>query len=306
LTKIAIFGATSQIAGDLILSMSESATFDLLLYARDINKLNDWLKANKLIGRYGVFELSSYGKIPHGVVINFVGVGDPAKAAIMGSSIFEATRFYDQIILNDLKKNPSRKYIFLSSGAVYGADFSTPAAARKPSKILINSFDSTQYYSVSKLYAECMHRSLHASNIIDLRVFNYFSCTNNINSRFFITDVLRAIDTNSVFKTSRKDITRDYIHPVDFFQLIVHIIRGAPRNWALDCYSACKVTKHELLNLFVDKFGLKCVFTEAYQAVNATGQKDNYFSEYKIASEIGYQPQYTSLGGIELEASKIL
>ncbi|MDA9285237.1 NAD-dependent epimerase/dehydratase family protein [Pseudomonadales bacterium] len=301
---IAIFGATSQIASDLVISMSGS--YELLLYARDINKLNGWLIRHDLAGRFGVFSLFSYGEIDHDVVINFVGVGDPAKAALMGDSIFEATHYYDQIITNELKKNPTRKYIFLSSGAVYGSDFSIPANSQKQSTVSVNAFDSSQYYTVAKLYAECLHRSHQALNVIDLRVFNYFSSSNNLDSRFFITDILRSIGTDTLLVTSAKDITRDYIHPSDFFQLIDCIIKSPGMNMAVDCYSACVVTKYELLHLFSEKYGLKYKYDENFDAVNATGQKDNYYSEYKIAAEFGYRPQHTSISGVELEASKLL
>ena len=305
MVKIACFGATSQIAGDLIVSISDSGSYDLVLYARDIHKLNEWLALQGLGGRYSVFGLASYGEIDHDVVINFVGVGDPAKAALMGDSIFEATRYYDQIVTNELKKNPTRKYIFLSSGAVYGSDFSTPANSQKQSTVSVNAFDSSQYYTVAKLYAECLHRSNQALNIIDLRIFNYFSSSNNLDSRFFITDILRSISTDTLLVTSVKNITRDYIHPSDFFQLIDCIIKSPDMNMAVDCYSGCVVTKSELLNLFSEKYGLKYEYDENFDAVNATGLKDNYYSEYNIAAEFGYRPLYTSISGVELEASKL-
>jgi len=306
LIKIAFFGATSQIAGDLIISMSESGSYDLILYARDIHKMNEWLAHQSLGGRYGVFGLGSYGEIDHDVVINFVGVGDPTKAALMGDSIFEATRYYDQLITDELKRNPARKYIFISSGAVYGSDFSTPANSQKQSMVSINAFDSSQYYTVAKLYAECLHRSQQALNIIDLRVFNYFSSSNNLDSRFFITDILRSIKTDTPLITSPKDITRDYIHPLDFFHLIDCVIKSSAKNTALDCYSASVVTKYELLALFSEKYGLKCRYDKNFDAVNATGHKDNYYSEYKIAAEFGYRPFHTSISGVELEACKLL
>jgi len=298
LVKIACFGATSQIAGDLIVSMSDSGSYDLVLYARDIHKLNEWLALRGLGGRSG--------EIDHDVVINFVGVGDPAKVALMGDSIFEATRYYDQIITNELKKNPTRKYIFLSSGAVYGSDFSTPANSQKQSMVSVNAIDSSQYYTVAKLYAECLHRSLQTLNIVDLRVFNYFSSSNNVDSRFFITDILRSIRTDRQLITSAQNITRDYIHPSDFFQLIDCIIKSPPTNIAVDCYSACVVTKYELLHFFSEKYGLKYKYDENFNAVKATGFRDNYYSEYKVAAEYGYRPLHTSISGVELEASNFL
>ncbi|MDA9281293.1 NAD-dependent epimerase/dehydratase family protein [Pseudomonadales bacterium] len=261
---------------------------------------------NNLTGRYRVFELQSYGKIPHDVVINFVGVGDPAKAALMGSSIYEATHFYDQIILNELNRNPSRKYIFLSSGAVYGDNFDVPVTIDSPSKINVNSLRSEDSYSVAKLYAEARHRSLEQFNIVDLRIFNYFSRALNLDARFFISDLLRSIRNGSVFETSGEDFARDFIHPLDFYKLICSVVEKASINVSLDCYSKSAVTKYEMLALFKEHFGLNYKVVKNFSnSIEATGFKRNYYSLNHHAEELGYRPDYTSAEVLVLEAQKI-
>jgi hypothetical protein len=46
-------------------------------------------------------------------------------------------------------------------------------------------------------------------------VFNYFSHTQDMNARFLITDIVRAIKNKKIFKTSADNIVRDFITPLD-------------------------------------------------------------------------------------------
>jgi hypothetical protein len=43
------------------------------------------------------------------------------------------------------------------------------------------------------MHAEAKHRALFNFSIVDVRVFNYFSHTQDMNARFLITDIVRAI-----------------------------------------------------------------------------------------------------------------
>jgi len=292
--KIAIVGATSQIASDLILSMSIYSSYDLLLYARDTHRVDEWLRANKLTESYQVFDLYSYGEHSHDIVINFIGVGDPARAAEMGESIFDITLHYDQMILAKLQDNPERQYIFISSGAVYGSDFEMPASLKTRATININSFTPTEYYSLAKLYAEGRHRALPNYNIVDVRVFNYLSNSLSMDARFFIADIVRSVRDRKPFLTSNDAMVRDYLHPKDFFQLIHKIIASSHINKAIDCFSKKPISKKEVLNLFKSEFGLKVKLSSSPWHINATGSKPNYFSVNYKASELGYLPQYSS------------
>jgi nucleoside-diphosphate-sugar epimerase len=239
-------------------------------------------------------------------VINFVGVGDPAKTVLMGRSIFEVTHHYDKIIIDELEKNPSRKYIFLSSGAVYGDNFDAPVTIDSPSKINVNSLRPEDSYSVAKLHAEARHRSLEQLNIVDLRVFNYFSRATNLDARFFITDLLRSIWEGSVFETSDEDFSRDFIHPLDFYKLICSVIEKKSINMSLDCYSKSAVTKREILELFSKRFNLKYKFVKNFSnSIVATGSKRNYYSLNHRAEELGYRPDYASVDVLVLETEKI-
>ncbi|WP_321356836.1 NAD(P)-dependent oxidoreductase [Pseudomonas extremaustralis] len=304
--RIAILGASSQIAKDFILSASAVKEYELILYARDIPGLRAWL-SEKALTALNVFAYKNYGKQDHEVVMNFIGVGDPSKAAAMGASILEVTLEYDQMVLRELKKNPTRKYLFLSSGAAYGSVFEVPAHYDSSAAIPINSITTQDYYSVAKIHAEVCHRAASSMPIVDIRIFNYFSKTQDINARFFVTDVIRAIRDNDVLRTLPQDMTRDYLHPQDFYNLVHCIIQSPNKNVAIDCYTLSPVSKYDLLNKMSEKFGLRYAFIDTpLVSVNATGAKPHYYSNYYAAAEFGYKPLYSSLETVLNESAAIL
>ena len=297
--RIAILGATSQIAQDLILSFSKNQHYDFSLFCRNVVVLEKWINSENLSERYQIQEYSEFGNHKkYDVIINFVGIGDPAKAQKMGSDIFKVTEQYDDMALEYLKQHRKTKYIFLSSGAVYGGDYKDPVKKDTLATININNLATTDWYAIAKLYAEARHRSLPDLSIVDIRVFNYFSHTQNINARFLITDIVRALKNGEVFKTSPDNVIRDFITPPDFYNLIQAIIDYKPLNTALDCYTKSPVEKFNLLSEIESKFGLNYEVDENLNVVNATGAKFNYYSENKIAKDIGYNPGSTSLESI--------
>jgi len=297
--KIAILGATSQIAQDLILSFSKNQHYDFSLFGRNMELLEKWINSENLSDKYQVQEYSEFSNHQkYDVIINFVGIGDPVKAQIMGSDIFTVTEKYDDMALDYVRCHKETKYIFLSSGAVYGGKYEEPVNENTVAMIDINNLDSTDWYTVAKLYAEAKHRSLSELSIVDVRVFNYFSHTQDMNARFLITDIVRAIKNKEVFKTSVENIVRDFITPPDFYRLIQEIIDFKPINTALDCYTKSPVSKFYLLDELKSEFGLRYEIDKDIDIINATGGKINYFSINRTAKNIGYKPRCTSLGGI--------
>ena len=297
--RIAILGATSQIAQDLILSFSKNQDYDFSLFGRNVELLEKWTNSENLSEKYQVQEYFEFGNHQkYDVIINFVGIGNPEKAQKMGGDIFKVTDQYDDMVLEYLKQHKKTKYIFLSSGAVYGGDYKDPVKKDTLATININNLATTDWYAIAKLYAEARHRSLPDLSIVDIRVFNYFSHTQNINARFLITDIVRALKNGEVFKTSPDNVIRDFITPPDFYNLIQAIIDYKPLNTALDCYTKSPVEKFNLLSEIESKFGLNYEVDENLNVVNATGAKFNYYSENKIAKDIGYNPGSTSLESI--------
>lgn len=304
--SIAILGATSQIARDLIVSFSAAEDKCLHLFARRPDEVRKWLASIGLSGRYPVDEFSGFAKQEFDAVINFVGVGNPAQAVAMGNSIFDITLRFDELVLDYLQAHPSCRYLFLSSGAAYGSSFSEPANRDTQAVVAINNLLPQEWYGVAKLHAECRHRAHPEQSIFDIRIFNYFSRTQDISARFLITDILRAIRDKVVLKTSPDYMVRDFLHPSDFYKLVSSLLAAPATNTAVDCYSRSPIDKPTLLEFMQEKFGLRYEITAASASVNATGGKPHYYSLNKRAADFGYQPSLTSQEGIMREVEAIL
>ncbi len=304
--KIAILGATSQIARDLIISLSGATGNQLHLFARRTEEVSGWLASNGMAGQYRVEGFAEFGKQEFDAVINFVGAGDPAQIAKMGGEILEVTLRFDEMVLEYLKTHPSCRYLFLSSGAAYGSNFAEPARRETPAIIAINDLAAHEWYGVAKLHAECRHRAHPKLHIIDIRVFNYFSRTQDIDARFLVTDMLRAIRDKTVLKTSSEYIVRDYLHPSDFHRLVTALLTAPAANAAVDCYSKAPIDKPGLLQAMQNEFGLRYEVTGSHASINATGGKPHYYSLNTRAADFGYQPLLTSLAGMKLEMAKVV
>ena len=304
--RIAILGATSQIAQDLLLSFSRHKSYEFSLYGLNVELLEEWINIVNLDKKYQIQEYSNFNNNQkYDLIINFVGIGDPAKVQEMGNNIFKITEQYDEMVLEYLKCNKETKYIFLSSGAVYGGDYEKPVNENTVAMIDINNLGPTNWYTIAKLYAEAKHRSLSDLPIVDIRVFNYFSHMQDMSASFLITHIVRAIKNREVFKTSEDNIVRDFITPPDLYNLIQVIIDFSPINTVLDCYTKSPISKFELLYELKNKFGLYYKIDKNIDMVNATGSKINYYSVNKVAEGIGYDPNNTSLEGVVREINFI-
>lgn len=305
--KIAIFGASSYIAKDLIYSFSSNETVSLDLFGRQTEEISNWLKVNSLDNNYCALNYSEFSDLTsYDAIINFVGVGNPAQAIKMGAFIFDVTCQFDQIALDYLQQHPDTKYIFLSSGAVYGTNFVEPVNSGSFSCIDINTSLSNDWYSKAKLYTEIRHRSKPKFNIVDLRVFNYFSSSMNISTSYFICDVLRHIMNQEVLQTSQDNIYRDYLHLADFYQIVNCILATDKINMALDCYSKAPIDKITILEEMKEKFGLRYSFTSSNTVYPSLNYKKNYYSLNKVAESIGYFPAMTSIECLLQEAEKLI
>ena len=305
--RIAILGATSQIAKDLIESFATQEPHALVLYARRPQAVQEWLVRVNLADRYAVQDFDAFAANEHfDAILNFVGVGNPAQAAAMGANIFDVTLKYDGMALDYVRQHPTCRYIFVSSGAAFGASFDAPVDANTSATVPINNLQPQDWYGVAKLHAECRHRALAPLPIVDIRVFNYFSKTQDLDARFLITDILRAIRDKTALKTSADFIVRDFVHPSDFYRLVNAVLIAPATNAVVDAYSKASVDKPTLLALMQEKFGLRFETIGQIASVNATGGKPHYYSLNTHAKDFGYQPKKTSVDGLLLECEAVL
>jgi len=306
--NIAFFGASSQIAKSLIKKFSINSKNQLTFFVRNKPSFNEWLKTHEIPHKKSDIKLYSEfsGDAKIDFIINCVGVSDPAKSVTSHTSIQSTTRHYDEIALEYLRSNLQTKYFFLSSGIAYGDIFSAPARSYRQQNIDMNSSKSEDSYAISKVKAENLHRDLDHLSIIDIRIFSYLSDEIDINSKFLITDALRAIKDHKVLFTNKKNITRDYIGADDLYQLITKLMPIERLNTVVDAYSKEPINKIALLDFLKTSFGLEYKFQDTFEELNATGSKDHYYSKNFYAKKFGYSPKYSSKETIEEVARKVL
>ena len=296
--KIAILGSTGHVGKNLTYYFGKEKNYELFLFTRaDKNNINISveceLKNNFSIQNYNEFNDSKYD-----LVINCVGLSNPAKIESEGNSILKLTEDIDSMILEYMQKNTNTKLINFSSGAVYGEEFDSPV---KDSTLPKNPSKDISSYAIAKIKSEARHREQNKLNIIDLRLFSFFSRWMDLESRFLISEIIRSINQNKILVTNESDFFRDYIHPEDLFSFLKKCIEKNIINNAFDLYSKKPITKFELLDSLQDKYGLQYEIRSNSGFSSPTGFKKNYFSQSKKADLLGYKPKYSSLDTISEE-----
>lgn len=308
--RVAILGATSMLAADFVASaLIGNSAYVFSLFARDPSKIAPALALRGVRDVPDVFALESF--VDRGAdekwdaIINFVGVGDPAKAVAMGASILSVTQKWDQCVLSYLERHPKCRYIFMSSGAAFGLGVEDPVDRNTLSKFPLNELQSSFSYGVAKFYAEAVHRSQVHYSIIDVRIYNYFSRFADLDSRFFINEAIAAIRDGRVFGVDSREMWRDYLGEVDLANLL-HCCLSAPPsyNGAIDAYSLAPISKTQVLALLKENFGLN--FEISGGGINATGIKSHYYSLNRVASLLDFHPAFDSSTNIIESAKQIL
>ncbi len=293
LKKIAILGATGHIAKGLILGfMQQAKPAKLFLFARSPEKVSRFIAAQNLKAYPRIDDFKHFAQEKYDVVINCVGVGTPLELKQAGSEIFKLTEEFDNLVLGYLRRHPDARYINFSSGAIY----SVAVCAVKPE----------HYYGIAKLHQEAKHRSLSEFRIVDLRVFSYFSRFIEMDSGYFLTELLKCLKAKKTFVTNACDFVRDFLAPQDLFDLVCLIIKQKPFNGAFDVYSAKPVSKFKLLEYFVKNYSLKYVTRGSLKLSCPTGAKVRYCSHSKKAASLGYKPKFSSLETVAMESKYVL
>lgn len=303
--KIAILGATSHIAKGLIAGFSHEVRHELHLFARSPDRTNEFMTGIGCDRGAVVAPFSKFGTDEYDVVINCVGVGDPGELKVTLSSIFDVTETFDKLVVDYLKVHADSLYISLSSGAVYGMEFTLPASESNPARFDVNRLESGACYGIAKLNAEARHRALPELNIIDLRVFGYFSRFIDLKTKYLLSEVISCVKAGKELVTGPVDIVRDYVHPRDLMSMVECCINKKDNN-VYDVYSLQPVTKFEMLDYFVGTYNLRYRIEGEFGGNAITGSKDHYYSTNRRAAGIGYSPRFTSLDAIAEESRVIL
>jgi len=291
--RIAILGATSEIARDLTNLFIAQQRHNLLLFARDEKFINISTKQ----GQIAYFYKDFFVKGPFDAIINFIGAGDPHKVRTIGKDILSITSTFDDLALGYLALNPKCKYINFSSGAIYSPVLGLSSTQKSMPLNITSDSKFTDWYAISKLDAETKHRQNSNFFIVDIRIFNYFSHTQNLNSSFLITEILRSIRDNKILIASPENIHRDYLNQADLFQLLEIILEHSHLNQGIDAYSQAPISKTVLLSEMAARYGLKYKYLP-HSNNPILHYKTIYHSTNKLANKLGYEPNYSSLTGV--------
>jgi len=300
--RVAILGGNSHISKGLIDNFTKSNDVVLYIFSRHAGIMRDFLTTLgkvesdklKIYDGYDNFTNQEYD-----LVINCVGVGTLYQHGGHYEKYFTVLEEYDNLVINYLLKNPQTLYVSFSSGVIYGNEFKNPAGGDSVNCLPVNNLGEKEAYMIARLNAEAKHRMFKNLNIIDLRVFAYFSRFIDLTDGYFITELINSIKEKKVFKVTPDDFLRDYLHPDDLYQVIQKLSKS---NDVFDICSAAPVKKTEILEMCRDEFGLQYEMDESLDYKTATGIKNVYYSTWDRAKQLlGYKPQLTSLAGIKKE-----
>ncbi|WP_336636201.1 NAD(P)-dependent oxidoreductase [Lysinibacillus fusiformis] len=304
--KVAILGATSHVAKNLIYYFSVDYVH-MVLFARDFNHLRSFINLNiSTSSKITVEKFENFSLGEYDVIINCVGIGNPEILKKMGGEILILTEKFDNLILDYLYNNSDTLYINFSSGAAYGTDFTNPADENKGAMININNISSADYYTVSKINSEAKHRGLSELNIVDLRIFGFYSRFINEDMPYFLNEVFNSLKNKKKFITTDFDFKRDFIHPSDLVRMVQNVMKIKNINTTYDVYSLQPISKWDLLNYLSKRYYLEVEIEHGTIPNSVTGIKSNYYSISKLAEEIGYQPNYSSLDAVLFELNSKL
>lgn len=297
--KIAVMGATGYIGKSLSYElMSQGNVYELFLFSRSQEKLEKIFGNNKAVQ---ILSYESFNAYDYDVIINCTGINSLADLTKNPLEIFRVTEAMDTMILSYLENRPKTLYINISTGAVYGDNFAQPVEETSHVILPSNAIKPYDFYSITKMYTEAKHRAHKKMNIVDLRVFSFFSRFVDTNAKFFMSEVADCIVNKKNFLTTQDDVIWDYITPKDLNKLIQIVLKKKKINDSFDVYSKKPISKFELLSFLEKKYGL--TYSIKTIEIKNTGAitKKFYYSKNKKAKSLGYEPEFSSLEGIDNE-----
>tara|TARA_Y100000782_G_scaffold33537_1_gene37296 strand:- start:563 stop:1489 length:927 start_codon:yes stop_codon:yes gene_type:complete len=305
-SNISILGATGHIGKNLSIYFGKDKNFELFLFARDEKKLEKILTQYESKNNFSIRKYDEFNDSRYDAVINCVGLSNPADIAVAEEESLETTETFDVLTLEYLKNFPKTKLINFSSGAVYGGQFSSPIKYTTLIDKNFNYMNIKSNYALATIRSEIKHRTLKNLNIIDLRLFSFFSRFINLDAKFLMCEMISSIMQNKKFLTDETDIYRDYIHPKDLFSCVKKCICKDSLNDVFDLRSKKPIGKFELLNFLKEKYGLQYEIDSGVKLSNPTGFKRNYYSESRKVESLGHKPEYSSMDTILDELSFII
>lgn len=217
----------------------------------------------------------SFGREDYDLVVNCVGVSQPVQQKKENKEIVKISNHFDNLALKYAESNKNCLYVFFSSGVIHEAGNSE--------------------YKKSKQLAEKRHRNSEA-NVIDLRVYSFFSRFSNINSGFYMDEIVKCMQTKNCLGLFPVPLYRDYVAPVDIANFILSLNKN---NRTYEIFSAHTVSTFDIARHF-KQYGLR--YKEKDIDIPITGIKEHYYAK----RHDGFKPTKTSMETIIEEVKYIL
>ncbi|MDH4981861.1 NAD-dependent epimerase/dehydratase family protein [Hyphomicrobium sp. D-2] len=281
--RVAILGATGHIGKALADFYIGQQNVALSLYSRR-PEVTRALFAAKHVQHHTLDELGAHDV---DVIINAIGIGDPAVASNAGPEFYRLTLAIEDLVDVVAQANPGCLTVYMSSGAIYGPLESGPASETTLATVPLNLLRPSDWYGASKLAAELRHRAQPERRILDIRIFGFVSEFLDLGTRYLVCDIVNSIRTGQVMRTNNQNVVRDYISTLELATLIELASERPVVNVAVDTYSLAPVSKFDLLES-LRALGLR--WSVESQDIASTG-RTHYWSRYHAAEQIGYVPE---------------
>ena len=290
MTLIAILGATGHIGRALAHHYAGRPDVELELYSRRPDASRHFSGEDPHDARVRHLSLDDLDGCRPDILVNAIGIGDPAKARQAGPAFYDLTMEIEDRIDRIAYHHRSCLTVFMSSGAIYGRFDDGPADDDTPASLPINSLEPGDWYAAAKLAAEMRHRAQPDRRILDIRVFGFVSPFLNLSTEYLVCDVVNSIKGGTVMRTNPGDITRDYVGAPELASIIDAGARHRAINLAVDTYSREPVSKFALLES-LRRFGLEWHVDSDQSALT----RSHYWSRYRGAGKIDYTPERRSI-----------
>lgn len=298
--RVAILGGTGHVGRALASELAECCR--LTLYARRPDVARSFAAKVRSAYSLQVRDFDDLASHEHDALVNCIGIGDPA--GVRDPVIFdEVTRYGDDLALGYLGRNPDTVLVNMSSGAAYCSDFEQAVTGGDLVEIVPCGVGDA--YGRAKRSSEVRHRAQRDSAIIDLRLFGFFSRHIDLDTTYLMADIVRSLRSGKPLVTGPSDLVRDYVAPHDLGALVMACMNADRHSTAYDVYSARPVRKSEILEAFVEQFGLTYSVEETGTLLG-TQPKPAYYSVDRRAGAVGYEPTRTSLETLTEETAALL
>jgi len=303
--KVAILGASGHLGLSLCHFMDRDTDWRISAYARKPGLLVAQTSGHLRPAEINVRHIDEFPDDGYDIILNCVGLGDAGQIARAGAGLMQVTERFDDLILESLAKTPRSLYVAFSSGAIFGRDLPDPIQAGQLVTIDPSTKSGSIGYTIAKLNSEVKHRLNPTLNVVDIRLYGYFSRFQPMVGEYVMSAIVACLSAGEALVTGSVDIVRDYIHPSDLLRLINCCFQARPINAAVDAFSLAPVKKFELLQRLDRDFGLKYQLSDGPSGENASTRLI-YYSLDHSGSDIGFTPCFTALDAVVDELKFLL